>query len=67
VSIQEYLAGSSLRANLAMLCEETKGRGTAGERDADGKVKWFDPHFSSTAARTCSFTSALLSAPGFRH
>jgi hypothetical protein len=32
VSIQEYLAGSSLRANLTMLCEETKGRGTVNRR-----------------------------------
>jgi hypothetical protein len=32
VSIQEYLAGSALRANLTMLCEETKGRGTADRR-----------------------------------
>ena len=32
VSIQEYLAGSSLRANLTMLCEEMKGRGTANRR-----------------------------------
>ena len=32
VSIQEYLAGSALRANLTMLCEETKDRGTVNRR-----------------------------------
>jgi hypothetical protein len=32
VSIQEDLAGPALRANLTMLCEETKGRGTVNRR-----------------------------------